>query len=88
MPHAQLTEAVRHRVSQTFAQLGLAAVHGLRESILIRGGAYCGRRFDSAAGHAIWFLEENQIKFYDAAGRLAEVAETSAPERTSQRAAA
>ena len=87
MPHAQLTEAVRSRVSRTFAELGLSPAGALRESILIRSGAYCGRRFDAAAGHAIWFLEENQIKFYDAAGRLAEVAETGEPLTAARRAA-
>jgi hypothetical protein len=74
MPHAQLTEAVRRRVAQVFADLGVPGSDALRESLLICSGAYCGRRFDAAAGHAIWFVEEDQIKFYGADGKLAEVA--------------
>jgi hypothetical protein len=76
MPHAHLTAAVRSRVAQVFARLGITDENELRETILIRSGAYCGRRFDTVAGHAIWFVEENQIKFYDAAGSLAEVVAT------------
>lgn len=79
MPHAQLTESVRRRVAERFHDLGLADADALRESLLICGGAYCGRRFDAAAGHAIWFVEEDQIKFYGADGKLTDVAEVSAP---------
>jgi hypothetical protein len=75
MPHAQLTEAVRRRVAERFHALGISGANPLRESLLICGGAYCGRRFDAAAGHAIWFVEEDQIKFYRADGKLAEVAD-------------
>ena len=81
MPHALLTAAVRQRVAQTFAELGLSCEDEFRESLLIRGGAYCGRRFDAPAGHAIWFVEEDQIKFYGADGKLAEVVPAAAPEQ-------
>ena len=78
MPHAQLTDAVRRRVAERFQELGASGANSLRESLLICGGAYCGRRFDAAAGHAVWFVEEDQIKFYGADGKLAEVAEVDA----------
>ncbi|MEM9585850.1 MAG: hypothetical protein AAGA03_01100 [Planctomycetota bacterium] len=32
------------------------------ESILIRGGFYCGRRFDAGIYVAVWFMEEDQLK--------------------------
>jgi hypothetical protein len=70
MPHAQVIEAVRGLVATTFANLGLASGIEPRESILIRGGAYCGRRFEVEQGHAIWFIEAEQIKFYSADGSL------------------
>lgn len=88
MPHAHSTEAVRRRVAHTFAELGLAGSAEFSESILIRGGAYCGRRFCAAHGHAIWFLEEDQVKFYDAAGRLATVMTIGEAQPTPQRMAA
>lgn len=43
------------------------------ESILIRDEFYCGRRFRAAAFHAIWFIEEDQLKIYHAGGSLAVV---------------
>ena len=87
MPHALLTAAVRQRVAQTFAELGISSEGEFRESLLIRGGAYCGRRFDAAKGHAIWFVEEDQIKFYGGDGRLAEVCEVEAPRALERMAA-
>ncbi len=43
---------------------------GKTESLLIRGGFYCGRRFDFGSHQAIWFLEEDQIKIHDQDGRI------------------
>jgi hypothetical protein len=75
MHHAQLTESVRRRVADAFAHLGAPCDVELRESILIRDGAYCGRRFDGPQGHAIWFVEEDQLKFYRLDGSVARVME-------------
>ena len=35
------------------------------ESILIRDGYYCGRRFQAAGHHAVWFMEEDQLKIHE-----------------------
>lgn len=40
------------------------------ESIVIRGGFYCGRRFNAESHHALWFLEEDELKIFDSGGRL------------------
>ncbi|MFO0882884.1 MAG: hypothetical protein U0894_01635 [Pirellulales bacterium] len=64
-------------VLNTMAEMGLRGEEGVRESILIRGGSYCGRKFETAHGHAIWFLEENQVKFY-AEGTLVKVCRIAA----------
>jgi len=63
------------------------AVH---ESILIRQGAYCGRRFDTAGGYAIWFVEEGQIKVFEVGGRMVGVLDldNDAQARQAQRLAA
>lgn len=66
-----MTETVRALVRSTFAELGLDTTQPWRETVLIREGVYCGRRFDLPGGHAIWFVEEQQIKFYRGDGRLA-----------------
>ena len=38
----------------------------LRESILIRNEFYCVRQFHARNHHAVWFIEEDQLKIYDA----------------------
>lgn len=40
------------------------------ESLLIRGGYFCGRRFEMDGFSAIWFVEERQLKVYDPDGQL------------------
>lgn len=75
MTHTRLLEQIRAAVAQAFAEFQLAA-DDLSETILIRHGHYCGRRFTIEAGSAIWFLEENQIKVYDAHGGLLAVRST------------
>jgi hypothetical protein len=34
------------------------------ESLLIRDGVYCGHRFRRQQYEAVWFVDENQVKFY------------------------
>lgn len=76
MPHAELTEHVRQLVAEAFARANMPQPHDFRESILIKGGNYCGRRFVGDGGHAIWFVEENQIKIYAENGQLSHVIST------------
>jgi hypothetical protein len=42
----------------------------LRETILIRNDFYCGRRFFTPNHHAIWFIEEDELKIYHRSGNL------------------
>ena len=58
----------------------------VRESILIRGEYYCGRRFYTADHHAVWFIEEDELKIYRSSGEL--VCVMSAEEITNEAAAA
>lgn len=78
MHHAELTEFVRRRIALVFAELGDSSAGDLRESILIRDGSYCGRRFEANCGHAIWFVEENELKLYDQSGAIIRVLEPDA----------
>lgn len=42
----------------------------IRETILVKGGMYCGRRF-SVHGHVLtWFVEEDEVKLIGPDGRL------------------
>lgn len=78
MPHALVSSEIRRLVNAMFAELDMSAGAEPRETILIRDGHYCGRRFDAENGHAVWFMEEEQIKFFRADGRLARVIEAIA----------
>ena len=74
MTNLQRLSAVRDAVGQWFANH--AAVDedssNLIETLLIRDGFYCGRRFQLGDCSAIWFAEEQQVKFYDATGQFVE----------------
>ncbi len=73
MRHFRMTDSVRQQVAEAFAELGNSALEEVRETILIRDGAYCGRRFETDEASAIWFVEESQIKVYRADGSLVRV---------------
>ena len=66
MPHAQRIDEIRRQVSETFARMEVSGPGQFRESILIRKGSYCGRRFEAQGAYAIWFVEEDEVKFYRA----------------------
>jgi hypothetical protein len=72
MQHTTFVQEIRDFVQQSFRQHGIGLVD-MRETILIREGCYCGRRFESNDGYAVWFCEENQLKIYNAHGILVEV---------------
>lgn len=64
------TECIRREVATTFEDLGAARGDCVIETLLIRDGYYCGRRFYCDGYQAVWFVEENQIKYFDAQGQL------------------
>ena len=64
MPHAQRIDEIRRQVTETFARMEIREPDQFRESILIRKGSYCGRRFEADGAFAVWFLEEDEVKFY------------------------
>jgi hypothetical protein len=65
-------EKVRGLIRETFDRLG-AETGEVRETILIRDGYYCGRRYHRGGLQAIWFIEENQLKFHAPDGSVLEV---------------
>ncbi|MBC8350761.1 MAG: hypothetical protein H8E66_02160 [Planctomycetes bacterium] len=70
MQHAQLLESVRQDVRASFTAQGVEDVDDCCETILIRDGFYCGRRFACDSHRAIWFVEEKVIKFYGPSGEF------------------
>ena len=79
MPHAQTISTVRHLVADALLRPGDSGDDSIRESILIRAGMYCGRRFDTNEGYAIWFAEENQVKIFERGGRVTHVLQVDDP---------
>ena len=71
--HNQLITQIRQLVYETFREFGLEGDVSPQETILVRKGIYCGRRFDAAGLHAIWFLEEDLVKFYGPEGLLRQI---------------
>jgi hypothetical protein len=84
MVPASTADKVRGLIRETFDRLG-AESGEVRETILIRDGYYCGRRYHLGGLQAIWFIEENQLKFHAPDGSVLEV--RSAGEEPVRRAA-
>ncbi len=73
--HLQRTRAF---IEQAFQQLDQNTTLPLREAALIRDGQYCGHRFTSRELTAVWFFEEDEIKFYGSDHQLIQVESTTA----------
>jgi len=63
-------ERIRSAIRQQFYNFGASEDVQTEETILISDGYYCGRRFRCDGFEAIWFIEENQIKFFDQDGTV------------------
>ncbi len=87
MDQIEILAQIRQLVREKLNHFGSAAEAGPSEVMLIRNGFFCGRRFESDGLEAVWFLEEQQIKFYDRDGHMLEALELT-PDTFSQRAAA
>ncbi len=70
MHYAHLTEEIRQHARRRLEGLGADPHAELVETILIRDGYYCGRRFACDGFNAVWFVEENQVKFQHRDGRV------------------
>lgn len=61
---------IRSAIASELLALGAGDVSDLRETILIRDGLFCGRKFQSCGYSVVWFMEENEIKFFSPTGQL------------------
>lgn len=52
-------------------ELGASDEGRLRETMLIRDGNYCGHRYRYDEFEAVWFIEEDELKFFDQHGAVA-----------------
>lgn len=72
MTNSQRLSIVRRLLESWWRERQPGAAEEMRESILIRDGYYCGRRFLCGSLSAVWFAEEDQIKLFDQDGQLIE----------------
>jgi hypothetical protein len=70
MHYAQLTDAVRRHARRRMESLGANPLCDTVETILVRDGYYCGRRLECDGMSVVWFVEENQLKFYHRDGSV------------------
>ena len=68
---------IRQYIRSTLLALGEPQPPTVVESLLIRDGIYCGHRFRRNAYEAVWFVEENQVKFYGPDGALLQTADAN-----------
>lgn len=71
------TSLIRDYIAMRLESLGARADSNLTESLLLRDGAYCGHRFQRDEFQAVWFVDEDQIKFFHADGSLADKIQTA-----------
>ena len=85
---APKVELVRSLIAHAFAEMGAESEAGpVIETLLVREGIFCGRRFELDGLQAVWFMEEEQVKVYDRSGMVAAVLELDTAEPTVRRAA-
>lgn len=63
-------ERVRSAIAAHLSRLANQPVASLHETILIRNGLYCGRKFQAAGYEVVWFVEEDEIKFFGPCSNL------------------
>lgn len=68
---------VRQLICDRFTRFGAAADDEVTETILVREGYYFGRRFEQDGFQAVWFVEEEQVKFYNREKAVIDVCDLS-----------
>jgi hypothetical protein len=74
-------EEIRLHVAALLSGDSAVSPDELRETILIRDGLYCGRRFELQDRSAVWFAEEGEIKVYSPDARVQRIELDVAPTR-------
>lgn len=57
-------ENIRERFVRYLAEMGIHTNQPIRETIVIKNGYYCGRKFIVEDFSLVWFVEENQLKVF------------------------
>jgi hypothetical protein len=70
MQHAEQLHAVRKLIRETLQAEGVESFDDFFEKILLRDGFYCGRSFSCGGFRAVWFVEEQMIKYHGPDGHV------------------
>ena len=65
---------MRAAISTQLQNLGVQTPVDLHETLLIRNGLFCGRKFQCEGHLVVWFVEEDEIKFFSPCGELLKTA--------------
>ena len=63
-------ERMRSAIATQLQQFGVKQPSEMHETLLIRNGLFCGRKFQSEGHLVVWFIEEDEIKFFSPCGEL------------------
>lgn len=70
MSKATPVEKIRAAIANQLSAYGAQDVESTHETILIRNGLFCGRKFQCDRHEVVWFIEEDEIKFFGPCGDL------------------
>ena len=63
-------ERMRSAIANQLQHFGINQPVDLHETLLIRNGLFCGRKFRAEGYLVVWFVEEDEIKFFSPCGEL------------------
>ena len=63
-------ERMRSAIAHQLRQFGAQPKADLHETLLIRNGLFCGRKYLCDGHLVVWFIEEDEIKFFSPCGDL------------------
>lgn len=78
---AEQQSSLYELVVQGFTELAGAAPPSVARTVLLRDRFVLGQRFTSGAFQAIWMADQDEIEFYDGAGRLLKTVSRGEPAR-------
>lgn len=88
MSHLEIIAAVRLKAVEVFRHFRLGDGPEPAEAILIKGGIYCGRRFEVERGYAVWDAASDELRIFRQAGNpLTVIPHASQPSAASRAAA-
>lgn len=88
MTNPHVLQVVRETLADWLIQRHPGEDFQPQESILIREGFYCGRRFSFGDYQAVWFVEEGLVKIFTHSGELISKQAIQAPAPIERRRAA